>query len=276
MPSVRVATGGQSLVLTGFTAVQGGASVNLYTDAAQSLQVTFPITVGADTTYYYNDAVTGQINLAVTELNGEQLGNYIVQAYPGMVAGVAPRATQAQIESAVADSGLEGLHGYAAWTFDPALAGTTFVLATAGTVYTARLVLPAAASITNVVTALQVAGGTLTASQCLAGLYGPTGTLIGVSASQDVAWASTGVKVAALTGGPFACPAGVYTAAFMFNGTTGPSLIAGSVQSVGGVNAGIGATASRFGTADTGRTTTLATPLGTVAASVRSIWAALS
>lgn len=157
--------------------------------------------------------------------------------------------------------------------FDPANATGTFTLTTAGTVYVVKAHLPVGGIVTNVVVPVTTAGSVLTSGQCFAGVY-QAGTLIGTTADQATAWASTGALITALTGGPFTLGAGdVYIAAF-FNGTTGPTLSAGNKTVL--VNVGLGATVSRFGTADTGRTTSLAGTLGTIAATPNAIWLGLS
>jgi hypothetical protein len=276
MPSVRVETGGQTLVLLAATAVVGGAAASLFTDSALSVPVVYPYVLGADTTLFYNDAVTAQLQITAETAAGQYLGAFPFQAYPGMSARIAPRITQALLEAAAADAGVAGIHGYLAHAFDPALGSTAFALTPGGTVFTTRIVVPATVSCTNLILAVQTAGATLTASQCIAGLYGPTGTLIAPTGDQSGVWNSTGVKVMPLTGGPFTLTPGYYTVAYYYNGTTGPTLVAAAIQATGSVNAGIAAANSRFGTADTGRTTTLAATLGAVSASVRSIWAALS
>lgn len=167
-------------------------------------------------------------------------------------------------------------HGYIAWAFDPALAVNGVILGTAGTVSVVRLHVPVAATVTNVVLFGTTAGGTLTASQCMAGLY-QGGNLIGTTASQATNWQTAGLYTMPLTGGPFQVNAGDVYVAFFANGTTLPSFAtAGGATGYAIINAGIAATASRFGTADTGRTTTLASSLGTIAAAVTAYWAALS
>lgn len=163
-------------------------------------------------------------------------------------------------------------NGLASWTFDPAHANGTYTLATAGTLYTVDLKVGSAATISNVLYAVTTAGGTLTASQCFVGIY-QGGSLVGTSAATSTAWASTGLKTTALTS-PVNVQSGIVTVAFVFNGTTGPTLASGASNSV--VNAGLGATVSRYATANTGVTTSLPTTLGTKAALTQAPWAALS
>lgn len=165
-------------------------------------------------------------------------------------------------------------HGFLTWTFDPAVvyaAGTA--LPTAGLMYTTRLHLPVAASVTNIVIYLTGAGVGLTAGQCFAALY-RSGTLIGVSGDQSGTWNSGGTKTMALAGGPYALAAGDVIVGLWFVGTTGPSVFRGN--NTAAANIGLTATSSRFGTADAGLTTTAPNPLGALSAYNVGHWAALS
>jgi|SRR6516164_5657821 len=163
-------------------------------------------------------------------------------------------------------------HGLQAWAFDPSNATGTYTLATAGTVYVVALKVNPRL-ISNIVVGVTTAGGTLTASQCFAGLY-QGGTLIGTTADQSTAWGTTGVKTMALAS-PVIPLGGLVYAALVFNGTTGPTLAAGTgVQSVN--NVGLTAATSRYGTANTSVTTALPTTLATVANLAQAPWVGLS
>lgn len=284
MPAVRLVTGGQTLILNSF---QNAAASNIaiFFDAALSQQITFPIVVGADTTYFYADGNTGQNFLSVTEASGIPLGLFTVQAAPGMSAGVAPRMTQLQLEEASSRpvSGRTPADvGLVAWNYPLESASVAGVaLPTAGTVQVVKVPLLAPTSVTNVVLPLAVVGATLTASQCIAGLYGPTGTLLASTASQDAAWVGAlGLKTAALVGGALNLQPGLYSVAFFFNGTTGPTFAkagsSGALLGATGANGNLSAANSLYATADTGRTTTLAATLGALTASSNAIWAGLS
>lgn len=164
-------------------------------------------------------------------------------------------------------------HGFLAWPYDPSAASSSTVLATAGTVYVVKCHLPVAANITNIVTQVTAAGTTLTSGQCFAGVY-QGGVLLGSTADQSVAWASTGVKTMAISGGPVAAAAGDVYIAFFFNGTTGPTFPRGNGNAL--INAGLAAASSRYASADTGRTTTLAATLGALTSLSVSYWVAVS
>jgi hypothetical protein len=169
--------------------------------------------------------------------------------------------------------------GFIAQNYDgpAATSGGSQVLATAGTLYVQAVKLTAAALITNIITELVTNGGTLTAGQCFAALYqGAGGALIGQTADQAAAWGAGAAKqlTMPLAGGPFAVAAGVVYVAWWFNGTTGPAFFRTSgIQSL--MNAGLAAAASRWGTADTGKTTTAPPTLGVISPASTSYWVAL-
>lgn len=143
-------------------------------------------------------------------------------------------------------------HGYLAWSSDPStLVNQTSH--TAGVVYGTRVDVRSSISVTNVVVFCTTAGATLTSGQCFAGLYNSAGSRVAVTATQHTAWASTGVKAMVLASGPFTLSPGFYWVALVANGTTPPKLGVGSLFSVG-VNAGLAAAGTRFGSQLTGQT----------------------
>jgi len=160
-------------------------------------------------------------------------------------------------------------HSLITWSGDPSLVTGTYTLATAGTLYIVA-VKTQATTISNVIYNVTTAGGTLTASQCFVGVY-QNGALLGTSASQSTVWASTGLKTTALTS-PVAVQQGYVYVAFFFNGTTGPTLSAGST--IG--NVGLTAAQSRYSTGATGATTALPAAPGTLTALSASPWVALT
>lgn len=165
-------------------------------------------------------------------------------------------------------------HGLIAWSYDCGLAGASSILTAAGTIHTVKLKLRKPASITNILIHVATAGSGLTASQCLAAVF-QNGARLGVTADQSGVWNSTGVKTMAISGGPVAADAGEVVVGFYANGTTLPTFTR-SASSATLVNAGLAAASSRYGTADTGRTTSMPTTLGTIAAAAASYWVALS
>lgn len=166
-------------------------------------------------------------------------------------------------------------HGGLTWTGDPVTATGTFTLATGGTVYVVALK-ALNRVVTNIVIGVQTAGATLTSGQNFAGLY-QNGALLASSADLSTTWNSTGVKTIPLSNPVLPLGELVY-AAFVFNGTTGPTLgTHGTPLSNAALNnVGLAATVARFGTANTGVTTALPATLGTVSALSQSPFVMLS
>lgn len=166
-------------------------------------------------------------------------------------------------------------HSLIAWSYDPMAVQSGTKWTTNGTIYLTKLHIPIAQSVTNIIFYFTAAGATLTAGQNFAGIY-QSGTLLGSTADQQTNWQSSGLKTMAISGGPIAVAAGDLYIAFFGNGTTLPTMGRSGSQSSVIANVGLLATASRFGSADTGRTTTLPATLGTVAGISDTYWAAIS
>jgi hypothetical protein len=144
----------------------------------------------------------------------------------------------------------------------------------AGTVFFQNIFIPPGL-VTNIHVYVQVAGGTLTASQCLAGLFDVNKVLLSATASQHTAWQSAGPVVMALTS-PQTVAGGMYKVGYFYNGTTGP-IFAAQNTAAGLMNYNLSAAQSKAGTtSDTGRTTTLPATLGTQTAGVRTTWFAVN
>jgi len=170
-------------------------------------------------------------------------------------------------------------HGYLTWNYDPALANNATLqstVAAAGVLTFARVPMPKATRVTNLILMLTSVGATLTAGQCFAALYTAAGTRVGVTADQSSAWATgTGAKVMALAT-PYDPPdASDLYVAWWYNGTTAPTW-GRSAQQSGASNPGLSAPNLRFGTADTGLTTTAPSPMGAQTGINTTWWAALS
>jgi hypothetical protein len=168
--------------------------------------------------------------------------------------------------------------GLVAWTTDPAGSPgliTSAPLATAGTIYVMALKVPAATSVGHIVMDMTVAGSTLTSGQCFAALWqGAGGALIGQTADQSTAWAgSAGAVTMAISGGAQAVAAGIVYAGVWFNGTTGPTFMRSASTSL--VNVGPPAN-PRWATADTGKTTTAPSTLGSLTAFITAYWCGLA
>lgn len=165
-------------------------------------------------------------------------------------------------------------HGFLTWTFEPQMCASSGNQPTAGVLQLARVHVPAATTITNIVLFAQTAGSTLTSGQNFAALYTSGGSLLAATADQSTAWASTGTKTMALTSAQ-SVAAGDYYVGFYANGTTAPafSRAAGAFSIV---NTGLSNANSRWATAATGLTTAMPASAGTVSSSSNSWWAALS
>jgi hypothetical protein len=107
---------------------------------------------------------------------------------------------------------------------------------------------PTTISVTNITVAISNAGSGLTSGQNFMGLYSSSGTLIGTTADQTTNFSSTGIKVAALIGGPYTITGGSNTfvwVAFVANGTTLPKPIGSGIGVVGLANLGLTAATYR-------------------------------
>jgi hypothetical protein len=165
-----------------------------------------------------------------------------------------------------------------AWTFDPGVMAADGTLApTAGRLEFAAIKLADPATVTNIVMYVTVAGETLTTDRNFAALFGPTGTLIGQSADQSVAWTTTTTKTMALDGGPYAVAAGTYRVGFWYTGTTAPTFLRSSAfGSTQLSNLGLASPDLRMGFADTGLTATAPATMGVQTSDSTAWWAALS
>ena len=164
--------------------------------------------------------------------------------------------------------------GYKAWAFDPVLVDLGGYNEP-GWLYVTGVRIPHAMTITNLHLWVGVAGTSLTADQCFAGLY-QGGNKLGETASQHTEWASTGHKTMALTS-TANVSAGLAYVAFYFRGT-GTLVQFGQARITTGYFGGNGALSSdfRFAYANTGLTTALPATLGTRTAIANKFWAAVS
>lgn len=165
-------------------------------------------------------------------------------------------------------------HGMVAWTYDPSNATSSVLLPTAGTLYAVKLKVAVPSLITSIMMITAAAGSTLTANQNFAMLFDSTGAQVGVTADQTTAWAAAaGVKDMLLTtpvqvNGP-SCTVGFYS-----NGTTLPTFrVSAGFALVGNVN--LATASSRYGSANTGLTTTPPTTIGTITATTFPWWVGL-
>ena len=168
-------------------------------------------------------------------------------------------------------------HGVGAWNMSPYWApGSTAAGApfSAGTVFVAKIPIPAAVTVTTIWMFVNTAGSGLTSGQCFAALYDGSKNLLQTTADQSGTWNSGGMKQ--MTISSQALSVGVAYVAWFFNGTTPPRFL-GTVSGVGGLlNFNLSAANSIFASADTGRTTSMPNPLGTFTSLNQGFWVALS
>ena len=169
--------------------------------------------------------------------------------------------------------------GFLAWNYDPGPAATAGSAPTNNTILLIRVNVRAPLSCTSVSVFLTATGAGLNSGQNFTGLYNSAGNLVGTSADQTAAWGSTGVKTAALAGGPFALTAGFYWVALLPNETAGtvPSFMRTAADvSSSGANIGFTAATGRWATNTTGTSLPPSiTPASNVLLSL-PFWAALS
>lgn len=166
-----------------------------------------------------------------------------------------------------------GDNGFLAMNADPAVVVNNQAMSAAGTLQVSKINVPAAITVTNIVIYITIAGAVLTSGQNFGALYNSSKTLLAQTVDQSTNFASTGVISMALSS-PQAIAAGTYYVAFWYNGTTSPTIRCGLNSA--SVNMGLTGNNSRFGTADTGKTTTAPSTMGTITASGPSWWVALS
>ncbi|HEY9417125.1 MAG TPA: hypothetical protein VIQ30_20395 [Pseudonocardia sp.] len=166
--------------------------------------------------------------------------------------------------------------GYLAWTQPPYALNGGVIMPTPGMLQLRRLRRVPAATVTSIVGWTLTGGSSLTAGQCFAALYTAAGALIAQTTDQSTAWATTGLKVMPLAGGPYNLAAGDYYVGLWFNGTTGPTFArSGGISSVL-TNIGLAAPNLDAAVADLGVTTSAPTTLGAQGLASSEFWFALA
>lgn len=169
-------------------------------------------------------------------------------------------------------------HGLVGWTDDVFgdQAGTLW--GAAGTLHLARLKVTGSV-VTNILFHFTAGGTTLTAGQCFAALYNDAGALLGagaVTADQSTNWVGGGAKTCALTTPQAVTPGATYKVAWWWNGTTQPTMTRGLNSAAAITNVNLTAPNFRFGTADTGLTTTAPANIGTQTGGITAWWVGVS
>lgn len=174
-----------------------------------------------------------------------------------------------------------GFYGWKSWVFDPILITNALNLTTAGVIYLTRLPWPSTDTITNIITRVDTQGSALTTGQCFAGIYDSSGNLVAATGDQSTAWSSTGIKTMELVGGPYSVsgggPTGFIYVAYLFNGTTGPTIPRGTPTSAVGNNFGLPVGSYRTASILSGRTSLPSSlTLSNQAGHAVTYWAAVS
>lgn len=167
-------------------------------------------------------------------------------------------------------------HNLITWTQDPRTLRSTGDTLTGGVVYLAKLdIANRSTVVSNLLVGVITAGATLTSGQNFVGLYNSSGTLLATSADQTTAWATTGLKTAAIT--PQTLAVGSYYVAILSNGTTKPVFATGAGHGQDSItNAGLTTATAAFLTSGAGLTALPASiTLGSASPNSGSRWAAL-
>lgn len=130
-------------------------------------------------------------------------------------------------------------HNFLAWTQDPATCATSTDSTNAGDVYLSKIKITSRSTVVNTISyGVSGAPAGLTSGQNFVGIYNSSGTLLAVSTDQTTNFGSAGAKTATLTG-PITLAVGYYYVAFLSNGTTPPTFMAGSNGFQTGLNSGL-------------------------------------
>jgi hypothetical protein len=226
-------------------------------------------------TFVYNGTNWIEVARATASNGGVTLSNNVPLVSSGTgSAGTAASVSRSDHVHPVTQLGPSD-HSLKAWNFIPYAAVNTSILAAGGTLYLCRLLVPTAATITNVMFYISTAGSGLTAGQNFAALYNTSGTLLSATADQASNWQSTGGKTMALST-PQAVTAGYYYVGFYANGTTLPTLF----RAVSGGIANVNLSAATYNWATcangTGLTTAMPGSTGVLTSNGTAYWVAVS
>lgn len=166
--------------------------------------------------------------------------------------------------------------GYLSWNFNPLGTAAGTIVPTGGTIYVMELYTTAPISVSTIHMYVSTVGSGLVAGQNLVAIYGKDKALLGTTLDQSVAWTSAYLKSMSIVGGPITVPVGTFYIAFFCNGTTKPSFLRAAATNVHTANGRLTGDSSNFASADTGRTTSMPSILGTFTAVHLTYWTAVS
>lgn len=164
--------------------------------------------------------------------------------------------------------------GLLLWNYPIQFAGNSTIPAAAGTLQVVKIPVPVATSITNILVGV-TSNGSSDEANCFAALFDGSKNLLAQTSDQSTAWKTQGVKQMALSSAQTVSPGYVYVAFWIGSATTLPGF-ARSSQGASLNNMLLSATNSFFMTADTGKTTTAPSSLGTFTAINTAYWVGLS
>lgn len=168
--------------------------------------------------------------------------------------------------------------GYLAWNFPLWAVGGSQTVSTAGTVRVMKIYIPVATTITTI-TMWSIntsgAGVGLTSGQNFAGLFNSSKTLLSATADQTTLWGTSGKYDMNLTT-PQSVTPGYYYVGIFWNGTTSPTWVRMPQNYTGLANGKQSGANSLCANADTGRTTSFPSTLGTLTATDNMYWVGLS
>lgn len=164
-----------------------------------------------------------------------------------------------------------------AWSYDPSGA-VNAILLTSGTIYLAKLHIPADAAVTKLYWWMPVAGASVTAGQNFGGLYSSAGARLVQADADAKVTATAGLQT--LTLASTALTAGSFVwAALVFNAGTAPTLAyaSGATGATTALNVGLTAATFRYATAGTGQTAlpSSITPASNSASAIAGPWVAI-
>jgi hypothetical protein len=167
-------------------------------------------------------------------------------------------------------------NGYAAWTSDPLVAGSSASATTGGVLLLNALAISRSTTLTKGYINLSAAAVTPTAGANWMGLYNFAGTLMG-SADISSLITSTGLITATFSSS-FAVTPGMYWLALLFNCTTNPSPFRAPSALLASMNGNLTVSTLRVANNSTGLTAmpSSITPASNGQASAQAFWAAVS
>jgi hypothetical protein len=175
--------------------------------------------------------VIDAVPAATTQINPTGTGTVFVLQYQTSTATWYTQSTGTQLPPPPAmNSPQPSDLGYVTWAYDPAVMNGTLTgvaLPSSGNVTLVRCPVRATMNISTIEVYATASGSSLTSGENFAGVYTSAGALLCATADQTSNWTASGAPVTASpVGAPFAVNPPWVWAAFLCNGSTGPSFAA--------------------------------------------------